>query len=120
MTQKEIEKAAVDSCVFENSIFNPDLTPFYEKGFGDGAQWRINSIWHRTDNEQAPEEGKPCLLEVESYEEDGERYIDHVSSQWSHFGWTDDFLKIIKRRSEGRYRIIRWVYIEDLLPIKED
>lgn len=90
------------------------------QGFVEGAEWRINSVWHRTDNGQAPEEGRLCLLEVESYEEDGERYVDHVSSQWGHFGWTDDFLKIIKRRSEGRYKIIRWAYIEDLLSIKED
>lgn len=46
MTQEEIEKAAVDSCVFENSIFNPGLTPYYEQGFKDGANWRINSVWH--------------------------------------------------------------------------
>lgn len=28
MKQKDIEDAAVDSCVFENDIFNPELTPY--------------------------------------------------------------------------------------------
>lgn len=119
MTQKEINKASEDFSEREYEIGDIDKGPLY-KGFYHGAIWRVNSVWHRTDNGQAPEEGRPCLLEVESYEEDGERYVDYVSSQWSHFGWTDDFLKIIKRRSEGRYKIIRWAYIEDLLPIKEE
>lgn len=88
--------------------------------FFRGANWRINSVWHDADSDQEPEEGKLCLLEIESYDEDEERYIDYVSSQWGHFGWTDDFLKIIKRRSEGRYKIIRWAYIKDLIPNKED
>lgn len=115
MTQKEIEEAAVDSCVFENSIFNPELTPYYEQGFKNGAKWRINSVWHDADSDQEPEEGKLCILEVEVYDEDGERYIDYVSSQWGRFGWTEDFLEIIERRSV-RYKIIRWAYVDDLLP----
>lgn len=46
MTQQEIDKAATDSCVIENSIFNPSLIPYYEQGFKDGSKWRINSVWH--------------------------------------------------------------------------
>lgn len=46
MRREDIDKAAVDSCVIENSIFNPELTPYYEQGFKDGANWRINSVWH--------------------------------------------------------------------------
>lgn len=46
MTQQEIDKAATDSCVIENSIFNPSLIPYYEQGFKDGSKWRINSVWN--------------------------------------------------------------------------
>ena len=46
MTKEQIEKAATDSCVIDNSIFNPKYTPYYERGFIDGANWRINSVWH--------------------------------------------------------------------------
>lgn len=98
MTQKEIEKAAVDSCVFENSIFNPDLTPFYEKGFGDGAQWRINSIWHEAS--EMPEH-KFALVEYDCFPK-GHGYVV-----------VPDPREVIKA-------ITRWAYIEDLLPIKED
>ena len=51
MKKEDIEKAAVDSCVFENSIFNPELTPYYEQGFKDGANWRINNVWHKPNEE---------------------------------------------------------------------
>lgn len=32
MTKEDIDKAAVDSCVIENDIFNPQLTQYYEQG----------------------------------------------------------------------------------------
>lgn len=32
MTKEDIEKAAVDSCVIENSIFNPELTRIMRRG----------------------------------------------------------------------------------------
>ena len=115
MKQEEIERAAVDSCVFERDIYNPES--YYEQGFKDGANWRINSAWHSTSEE--PEVGKHCLLEVESIEVD-ERYIDYVSSVWSMYGWTEDYLQLIDRRSEGQYKITRWAYVEDLLPNKEE
>lgn len=60
MTKEDIEKAAVDSCVFENSIFNPELTPYYEQGFIEGAKWRINSVWH--DINEMPEDGRIIVL----------------------------------------------------------
>lgn len=118
MTQEQFERAAVDSCVFERDIFNPELTPYYEQGFKDGANWRINSVWHSTSEE--PEVDRHCIIEVEAYEDDGTKYTDYVSSVWSRFGWTEDYLELIERRSEGQYKITRWVYVEDLLPNKED
>ena len=68
MTKEDIEKAAVDSCVFENSIFNPELIPLYEQGFKDGANWRISIVWHNA-REEAPTvdmygTGKFCLVQT--------------------------------------------------------
>lgn len=60
MRREDIDKAAVDSCVIENSIFNPELTPYYEQGFKDGANWRINSVWH--DINEMPEDGRIIVL----------------------------------------------------------
>ena len=65
MTQQEIDKAATDSCVIENSIFNPSLIPYYEQGFKDGSKWRINSVWHDSNE-------KPVLNEFFVYQTDTE------------------------------------------------
>lgn len=118
MTEEEIEKVAVDSCVFDYGMFNPELTPHYVQGFKDGANWRINSAWHSTSEE--PEVDRHCIIEVEAYEDDGTKYTDYVSSVWSVYAWTEDYLELIERRSEGQYKITRWAYVEDILPNKEE
>lgn len=60
MKRVDIAKAAVDSCVIENDIFNPQLTPYYEQGFKDGANWRINSVWHDARTEIPQEQVVYC------------------------------------------------------------
>lgn len=89
-----------------------------ETAFENGANWRINSVWHSTSEE--PEVDRHCIIEVEAYEDDGTKYTDYVSSVWSRFGWTEDYLELIERRSEGQYKITRWAYVEDILPNKEE
>lgn len=93
MTREDIEKAAVDSCVIENSIFNPSLTPYYEQGFKEGAEWRINSVWH--DASEMPE-NKPALVE------------------YSHFPKGHGYLVVPDPR-EVLESITRYAYIEDLI-----
>ena len=98
MTQEEIEKAAVDSCVFENSIFNPGLTPYYEQGFKDGANWRINSVWH---NASEMPENKFALVEYDCFPK-GHGYM------------------VVPDPREVIGAITRWAYIEDLIPNNEE
>lgn len=98
MTKEDIEKAAVDSCVIENSIFNPALTPYYQQGFKDGAEWRINSVWH--DASEVPEK-KPALVE------------------YSHFPKGHGYLVVPDPR-EVLESITRYAYIEDLIPNTEE
>lgn len=101
MTKEDIKKAAVDSCVFENSIFNPELTPYYEQGFKDGANWRINSVWH--DIKEMPENNRMILIIMQ-------HDIPTVIGPDNTF-----FREEIKDR-----HIQRWVYVEDLIPNKEE
>lgn len=100
MTREDIEKAAVDSCVFENSIFNPALTPYYQQGFKDGADWRINSVWH--DASEKPDTNKGDLLVIVK----------------------DAFGKDVYVRQNAyyvlKYGCVRWAYIKDLIPNKEE
>lgn len=117
MNREEIEKAA-------NEYVNEVCRPLWRTGneqvcevdFIQGANWRINSAWHSTSEE--PEVDRHCIIEVESIE-DEERFISYVSSVWSTYGWTEDYLELIERRSEGQYKITKWAYVEDLLPNKK-
>lgn len=97
MTKEDIEKAAVDSCVFENSIFNPELTPYYEQGFKDGANWRINSIWHSA-RKDVPEAYFQVLVEDD----------------------LEDFEVCMLAQEECPQNWVRWAYVKDLIPNKED
>ena len=60
MENKDVEKAAIDSCVFDNGIL---LTPYYVQGFKSGAEWRIRSVWHEV-KDGLPEDGKMVLFET--------------------------------------------------------
>ncbi|WP_415959288.1 hypothetical protein [Paraprevotella xylaniphila] len=108
MKQEDIEKAAVDSCVFENSIFNPALTPYYQQGFKDGADWRINSVWH--DASERPEKKHAnCLVEVK--EGDFSFFLVSEFYQSGGFSFMDGICNLVLKR---------WAYIEDLLPNTEE
>lgn len=98
MTKEDIEKAAVDSCVFENSIFNPELTPYYEQGFKDGANWRIETIWHN--DLKIGEPKKPILV----------RFKNGL------FMVFEDIRELKGIESE----VEMFAYIEDLIPNTED
>ena len=98
MTKEDIEKAAVDSCVFENSIFNPELTPYYEQGFKDGANWRIETIWHN--DLKIGEPKKPILV----------RFKNGL------FHLCEDIRELKGIESE----VEMFAYIEDLIPNTED
>lgn len=98
MTKEDIEKAAVDSCVFENSIFNPELTPYYEQGFKDGANWRINNVWHNDLKKGKTQ--KPILVRFKI----GKSYM----------------FKDIRELKGIESEVEMFAYLEDLIPIKED
>lgn len=94
MTEEQIEKA-IDARLDEpdnewDGIFNSG----YSKGFRDGAQWRINSVWHNLGKEM-PE----CNRRV-------------VNEDWFDFIAKDekDLARIIKK-----YPFKQWAYVDDLL-----
>lgn len=102
MTKEDIEKAAVDSCIFENSIFNPELTPYYEQGFKDGAKWRINSVWHNVS--EYPDENEPAIIER------GEGiYFLHEKGYKGPWKYNVE-----------QFGFKRWAYMKDLIPNTEE
>lgn len=92
MTKEQIEQAA--------NVKYSDNT-FAYKGFINGANWRVNSVWH--DMYDVPEQGKDCLVEyIDGYNIPGIRIDKRTSYEWVNACHYD--------------KIKRWAYIKDLLP----
>lgn len=56
MNKEQIERAAMEACIIERNIYNDEYSPYYKKGFKDGAKWRIESVWHTP--LEKPEDGE--------------------------------------------------------------
>lgn len=119
MTREDIEKAAVEARVASASTLtmfgmqrslddimglaaNISLDDLAESAFVKGADWRINSVWHKASETPAKQ---IAILAIRS---DGscEKYFFITIMRWKSF---------VKRCG-----IIRWAYIEDLLPNEEE
>lgn len=57
MDKETIRKAADESCR-KNAIFDPDNAACYRQGFRDGAEWRIDEMWHDYQKELPEKEGE--------------------------------------------------------------
>lgn len=98
MTKEDIDKAAEsyeDGLIYSSIKDQCDI----QKAFKDGANWRINSVWHDARTE-IPQENRFILV---IHDDDNctvrklRRKISYCSLTW-----------------------VRWAYIEDLIPNKED
>lgn len=99
MNTETIEKAAKENASTHFGLINKEWWA-RKNGFEDGAQWRINSVWHDIDNE-LPECGKHVV---------NEDWFDFIAKD------EKDLQRIIKK-----YPFKLWAYVADLLPDgKED
>lgn len=102
MDKEDIEKAAERST--EKYVENGDLRGFrgsYRLGFIEGADWRINSVWH--DDKDIPKESSAIL----AIRPDGSTEIVY-------------FINLLRWRSLiKRCGFVQWAYIKDLIPNKE-
>ena len=67
--------------------------------FEEGANWRINSVWH--DASEKPNGNNKCLVELRI---PGRRNPTYKLWTW---GWENSF-------------VTRWAYIDDLLPDRKE
>ena len=103
MTKEQIRKAAKDvadkvcnatDCIeWENLVF----------AFEDGANWRINSVWHKP--EEVPEVDR-CII------------MDNIT-EWNTWVVNLSTIQCWKRMVRD-YDIVRWAYIDDLIPDKDE
>lgn len=101
MKRKDIEKAAGE---YSGSILGCKGSSVKAKyqSFIDGAEWRINAIWH---DAKEPANQKSSILIYNKY---GVLQADYT-------GYYSDWEKYVKI-----YKIKKWCYMEDLLPIKNE
>ena len=99
MTKEHIRAAAINAA---NEIYDREECIEWEHlvfAFRDGAQWRINSVWH--DNSVRP--GDDCNVLVETKRGiDLDRYDTDYNELDSGTDWETEVLK--------------WAYVSDLLP----
>ena len=123
ITQEEINREAVDSCVFEQGIFNPELTPYYEQGFKDGIGWFKKSLFHKTKDEVPQLIGDyanevypqiPCLVkgQLSTGYGYGVRYWNVKCQVWDDEE-CDDY-ECDKKAVE------EWAYLDDIIGNMED
>lgn len=96
MKREDIKEAAVN--------YDSRLIAF--RAFMKGADWRINSVWH--DANEEPKYDEFFLYEnvIQAF------HVDCIfPSQDEAFVW-DDYVK--------DWCLMRWAYIKDLIPNKED
>lgn len=112
MNREQIKEAAAKASedYMENALIMSGPRGSYRKGFMAGADWRINSVWHKK-HTVIPDAGRPALLELK--DPDSHEIVYKMDS-YSGYEW----------RELTHYEIaglIRFAYIDELLPEgKED
>lgn len=100
MKREDIEKAARDYALDQLGIVGLPGRAEAMKAFVAGADWRINIVWH--DASEKPRRNKWYIAQI------GDNAFD-------------TFTDSVNWKSYARsLNIIRWAYIEDLIPSKED
>ena len=103
MTKEQIEKAVDEYIGYPPEMDEGIETTMRRNAFEDGANWRINSVWHKPD--EVPEANEWIIyLDRFGYRVDG--MLPSVIQHW-------EFLVANKG-------IMRWAYIEDLIPTEDE
>ena len=106
MTREQIEKAVKETLVNEPVKIQATKVGTFQRGFVAGAQWRINSVWHNSDEE--PEERKEILVEYRFMTPDGE--IDVRT----------EVVESLDDLSDIYCDVLNWAYLDDLTPERKD
>lgn len=101
MTNDDIKRAAYKYAGDVNRNRKSGIEPYSVVDFMEGAKWRINSVWH--DASKAPQQSKMLIAICK----DGREVLcGPNNSDWK------TTVKI--------FFIVKWAYIEDLIPNTEE
>lgn len=102
MRRDDIEKAATQHANMIGWDHDPEETRgLFTYSFEKGAEWRINSVWHKPSDIAEP--GKDCLVE----------HMDIDGNVCICIDWRSEYEWV---KSCYYNKILRWAYIKDLLP----
>lgn len=111
MTQEqieiEIEKRLDEPDNQWDSIFNSG----FSRGFSQGVNWRIESVWHKPDEE--PLHSEPCLIQLKNNTFQL-AYSGKFKGEQPYF--ENCFISCTYDMDE----IIRYCYIKDLIPTENE
>ena len=97
MTDEQIKQASDVYIGFSEDKDEGVYTCMRRRAFQDGANWRINSVWHKASDK--PHDNKNlCALD---------RYGRVFIAGPNNAGWKD---------TVDSFHIIRWAYVKDLIP----
>lgn len=99
MKREDIEKAAGDYSGSSLGFTDNNSVMVKHKAFADGAEWRINSVWHNDTEKPDPDKGD-LLVGIEVMGKTA--YIRQNAYYVLQFG------------------CVRWAYVEDLKPNTEE
>ena len=100
MTKEQIEKAANDYIGFPQEIDEGVGTTMRRKAFRDGADWRIESVWHEAS--EMPKQGEHIVVVMKS-------------GNFTSWFVTPDIMDVFKK-----FNVILWARSKDLLPERKE
>lgn len=109
MDREQIEKAGRDYALDQLEIVGLPGRAEAMKAFVAGADWRINSVWHKK-HTVIPDAGRPALLELK--DPDSQEIVYKMDS-YSGYEWKE----LTHYEIAG---LIRFAYIDDLLPERKE
>lgn len=114
MTREQIEKAAKETLVNEPVEIQATKVGAFQLGFITGAQWRINSVWH-----------KPS-----AYGEELTRNVNAIAKttrgyrfgKFDVVGYSNEYIAFVSTSSleYALSDILEYAYLEDLLPERKE
>ena len=103
MTKEQIEKAVDEYIGYSPEMDEGIETTMRRNAFKDGANWRINSVWHKPEEVPAPYANLlvKCLGGYKMW------------ALWPNY--IRDWESLAEKNG-----VIRWAYIDDLIPTEDE
>ena len=103
MTKEQIEKAVDEYIGYPPEMDEGIETTMRRNAFKDGANWRINSVWHKP--EEVPEPYANLLVKCLGGYKMWALWTNHIR----------DWESLVEKNG-----VIRWAYIDDLIPTEDE